>query len=108
VVYIPDSTDTSVFILGAVNHQGVFSLTPQMSFMDALSQAGGLTKDGNFSDVRLVRPSAGVDMKIDMTDILAPQKNLNVAINEGDIIFVTGHGTSQFGYIMQQINPLKH
>jgi polysaccharide export outer membrane protein len=102
VVYIPDSTDTSVFILGAVNHQGVFSLTPQMSFMDALSQ------DGNFSDVRLVRPSAGVDMKIDMTDILAPQKNLNVAINEGDIIFVTGHGTSQFGYIMQQINPLKH
>ena len=105
VVYIPDSTDTSVFVLGAVNHPGVFSLTPQMSFMDALSQAGGVTKDGNFNELHLIRPSADVNMKIDMSDILAPQKNLNVAINEGDIIFVPRHGISQFGYIMQQINP---
>jgi len=105
VVYIPDSTDTSVFVLGAVNRPGVFSLTPQMSFMDALSQAGGLTKDGNFNELHLIRPSAGVNMKIDMTDILTPQKNLNVAINEGDIIFVPRTGVSKFGYLMQQINP---
>ena len=105
VVYIPDSTDTSVFVLGAVNHPGVFSLTPQMSFMDALSQAGGVTKDGNFHELHLIRPSADVNMEIDMSDILAPQKNLNVAINEGDIIFVPRHGVSKIGYILQQINP---
>ena len=105
VVYIPDSTDTSVFVLGAVNHPGVFSLTPQMSFMDALSQAGGPTKDGNFNELHLIRPSEGVNMKIDMVDILSPQISQNVAIKEGDIIYVPRHGISQIGYIMQTLNP---
>jgi len=105
VVYIPDATDTSVFVLGAVNQPGVFRLTPQMSFMDALGQAGGVTKDGNFHELHLIRPSADVNMTIDMSDMLSPQKNLNVAINEGDIIFVPRHGVSKIGYILQQINP---
>jgi polysaccharide export outer membrane protein len=105
VVYIPDSTDTSVFVLGAVNRPGVFSLTPQMSFMDALSQAGGLTKDGNFHELHLIRPGSDVNMQIDLSDFLSPQKKLNVAINEGDIIFVPRHNVSKIGYILQQINP---
>ncbi|UOA09133.1 polysaccharide biosynthesis/export family protein [Methylobacter sp. S3L5C] len=105
VIYIPDSTDTSVFVLGAVNHPGVFSLTPQMSFMDALGQAGGPTKDADFNELHLIRPGSNVNMKIDMSDILAPQKNLNVAINEGDIIYVPHSGISKIGYIVQQINP---
>lgn len=105
VVYIPDSTDTSVFVLGAVNRPGVFSLTPQMSFMDALGQAGGMTRDGDFNEIHLIRPGSDVNLEIDMVELLSPQKNLNVAINEGDIIYVPRHGISQFGYIMQQINP---
>ncbi len=105
VVYIPDSSDTSVFVLGAVNKPGVFTLSPQMSFMDALSQAGGLTKDGNFNELHLIRPSAGVNMRIDMTDLLAPNKKMIVAINEGDIIFVPRTGVSKIGYLMSQINP---
>lgn len=105
VVYIPDSSDTSVFVLGEVNRPGVFSLTPQMSFMDALSQAGGITTDGDFSEIHLIRPSADANMKIDMEDILGTQKSLNVAINEGDIIYVPRHGISQFGYVLQKLNP---
>jgi len=105
VIYIPDATDTSVFVLGAVNAPGVFRLTPQMSFMDALAGAGGLTKDGNSHDIHLIRPSANANMQIDMTDLLKPQGALNVAINEGDIIFVPKHNVSKIGYIVQQINP---
>lgn len=105
VVYIPDASDTSVFVLGAVNKPGVFTLSPQMSFIDALSQAGGLTKDGNFNEVHLIRPSAGVNMAIDMTELLAPNKDKIVAINEGDIIFVPRHGVAKIAYLMQQINP---
>ncbi len=105
VVYIPDATDTAVFVLGAVNTPGVLRLTPQMSFMDAISQAGGITKDGNFSEVHLIRPSADVNMVIDMSDVLTPQKNLNVAINEGDIIFVPRSKAAKIGYILQEINP---
>ena len=105
VVYIPDATDTSVFVLGAVNTPGVFRLTPQMSFMDALGQAGGLTKEGNYHDIHLIRPTEQVNMQIDMDDVLAPQPDLNVGIKEGDIIFVPRHNVSKVGYMVQQINP---
>lgn len=105
VVYIPDATDTSVFVLGEVHQPGVLRLTPQMSFMDALGQAGGLTKDGNSHDVHLIRPGANVNRSIDMTDLLKPQINLNVVMNEGDIIYVPRNGASKIGYLMQQINP---
>jgi len=105
VVYIPDATDTAVFVLGAVNTPGVLRLTPQMSFMDAISQAGGITKDGDFNELHLIRPSADVNMVINMSDILTPQKNLNVAINEGDIIYVPRSTVSKIGYIIQQVNP---
>lgn len=44
-------------------------------------------------------------MQIDLSDFLSPQKKLNVAINEGDIIFVPRHNVSKIGYILQQINP---
>lgn len=105
VVYIPDASDTSVFVLGAVDHPGVFRLTPQMSFIDALGQAGGLTKDGNYHDIHLIRPNEKVNMQIDMDDLLEPQPALNVAIKEGDIIFVPRHNVSKVSYILQQISP---
>lgn len=105
VVYIPDATDTSIFVLGAVNQPGVFRLTPQMSFMDVLGQAGGLTKEGNYHDIHLIRPNEKVNMQIDMDDLLEPQPALNVTINEGDIIFVPRHNVSKVSYILQQISP---
>jgi polysaccharide export outer membrane protein len=104
-VYIPDASDTSVFVLGAVDHPGVFRLTPQMSFMDALGQAGGLNKEGNSHNIHLIRPNEKVNMQIDMDDLLEPQPALNVAIKEGDIIFVPRHNVSKVSYILQQINP---
>jgi polysaccharide biosynthesis/export protein len=105
VVYIPDSSDTSVFVLGAVHRPGVVTLTPQMSFMDALAQSGGVTEDGDFNEVHLIRPSADANMEIDMADLLAPQKNLDVAVKEGDIIYVPRNGISQIGYFMQKLSP---
>lgn len=105
VVYIPDATDTSVFVLGAVNTPGVFHLTPQMSFIDALGQAGGLTKDGNYHDIHLIRPSEKVNMQIDMDDVLEPKASVNVAIKEGDILFIPRHNVSKIGYVIQQVNP---
>jgi polysaccharide export outer membrane protein len=44
-------------------------------------------------------------MQIDMDDLLEPQPALNVAIKEGDIIFVPRHNVSKVSYILQQINP---
>jgi len=104
-VYIPDSTDTSVFVLGAVIKPGVYRLTPQMSFMDALSQSGGPTADASLSALHLVRPARQAHLIIDMYDVLHPDPNLNVSMEEGDIIYVARSWESKLGYIMQKINP---
>ena len=104
-VYIPDSTDTSVYVLGAVQKPGVFRLTPQMSFMDALSQSGGPTPDANLASLHLVRPSKQAHLEIDMEDLLHPDPNLNMSIEEGDIIYVARSWESKVGYVIQKINP---
>jgi polysaccharide biosynthesis/export protein len=41
VVYIPDADDQLVYVMGEVNKPGAYRLTPDMSFMDAVAQAGG-------------------------------------------------------------------
>ena len=40
----PGLDDTPVYVLGEVKKPGAYRLTPEMSLLDALSQAGGPTK----------------------------------------------------------------
>lgn len=105
VVYIPDSTDTSVYVLGEVKEPGVYRLTPQMSFLDVLTQAGGPTVDANTHSLHLVRPSKNAHVEIDLPDLLVPDPKLNVAIEEGDIIYVPRSNAAKFGYFLQRLNP---
>ena len=44
VVFIPDSSETAVYVLGAVAKPGSYRLTPRMTLLDALAQAGGATE----------------------------------------------------------------
>ena len=104
-VYIPDVTDTSVFVLGAVSKPGVFRLTPQMSFLDALGQAGGPTVDADTGSLHLIRPAQGVNLQVDLEDILQPAPGQNVSMEEGDIIYVPRSGVAKVGYILQKVNP---
>jgi len=104
-VYIPDAADTSVFVLGAVNKPGVFRLTPQMSFLDALGQAGGATVDADLNTLHLIRPTKQVNLEIDLENILRPDPNLNLSMEEGDIVYVPRNGVAKVGYILQKINP---
>jgi polysaccharide export outer membrane protein len=104
-VYIPDATDTSVFVLGAVSKPGGFRLTPQMSVMDALSQAGGPTVDANLHELHLIRPVKRVNLEIDLESVLSPDPNLIVSMEENDILYVPHNGVAKIGYILQKINP---
>lgn len=105
VVYIPDAFDTSVFILGAVGQPGAYRLTPQMSFLDALGQAGGATLDADTRQMRLIRPGKNQNLEVDMDELLKPNPGLNVVMEEGDIVFVPRNGIAKVGYILQKINP---
>ncbi|MBK1699970.1 SLBB domain-containing protein [Thiococcus pfennigii] len=105
LVYIPDSFDTPVYVLGAVTTPGVYRLTPQMSFLDALSQAGGPTKDANLNRIHVIRPDEQVHLTFSMKQLLEPDPSLNIAMEEGDVIYLQRSGIAKVGYILQQINP---
>lgn len=105
MLYIPDASDTPVYVLGEVENPGVYRLTPQMSFMDALSQAGGPTRDANLRRIHVIRPGERVHLTFSLMQLLKPDPSLNVAMREGDIIYVARGNISQIGYILENFNP---
>jgi polysaccharide export outer membrane protein len=105
VVYIPDAFDTTVFILGAVGKPGAYRLTPQMSFLDALGQAGGPTLDADLTRLHVIRPHKNQNLRVDLNDLLKPDPGLNVAMEEGDILYVTRNDIAKVGYVLQKLTP---
>lgn len=106
LIYIPDSSDTSVYVLGQVKNPGVYRYTPEMTFMDALGQAGGLTEDAVQFQVYLIRPSEKMNVAVDIREFLKPRPNVNVQLREGDILYVPKSGIAKVGYVLQQLSPL--
>ena len=105
VVYIPDTRDTTVYVLGEVNKPGIYPLMPKMLFLDALGQAGGPNSDANTDEIRLIRPSQGLNQEVALDRILAPDRSLNVALEDGDIVYVPRRGIADVGYFLRQVNP---
>jgi polysaccharide export outer membrane protein len=105
VVYIPDASDRQVFVLGAVHKPGALRLTSRMSFVDALGQAGGPTPDAHQGEIHLIRPQKGVNLKIDLGEIMKPDPSLSLALEHGDIIYVPMNTASKIGFILQRANP---
>lgn len=105
VVNIPDAFDTSVYVMGSVERPGAYRLTAQMSFLDALSQAGGPSVDGNPQEIHVIRPKRNQNLEINLEDILAGDPNRIVALEEGDIIYVPRNNVAKIGYILQKLNP---
>ncbi|MFM8443557.1 MAG: polysaccharide biosynthesis/export family protein, partial [Methylococcus sp.] len=105
VVYIPDAFDTSVYVLGYVGKPGAYRLTPQMSLLDALAQAGGPSEDSDRNHIHLIRPDKGVNLEVDLEELLTPDQKLIVALKEGDIIYVPRNGVEKFSYLLRKLSP---
>ena len=73
--------------------------------MDALAQAGGHTRDSMPSNILLVRPSQNRRVSISLDDVLGPVNTSNVALEPGDILYVTTNLLADFGYLMEKLNP---
>jgi polysaccharide export outer membrane protein len=105
VVYIPDAFDTSVFVMGYVPKPGAYPLTPQMSLLDVLAQAGGPNEDSDRNHIHLIRPDMGVHLEVDLEELLAPDPKKIVALKEGDIIYVPRNGVEKFSYLLRKLSP---
>jgi polysaccharide export outer membrane protein len=105
IVFIPDSSDTSVYVLGAVTKPGSYRLTPRMTVLDALAQAGGATENAEAARIGIYRAGAKQVEIIDMAVLIDPTRRVNYALEDGDVVFVPNSGIADFGYVMRQIAP---
>ena len=104
IVYIPDSDDQLIYVLGAVKNPGAFRLTPTMTFIDAIALAGGLGPEAKHT-VNIVRPAEKIERHISFDDLIKARPDLNYSLREGDIIYVPERRMAKVGYYIDKIAP---
>lgn len=105
LIYIPDSFDTLMYVMGAVQKPGAYRLTPDMSVMDALAQAGGPNEDADENEIAIYRPGQEAVERIPLKSLLTADRKLNFALEEGDVIYVQKKGIAEVGYFLRQLLP---
>ena len=105
LVLVPEDGDLPIYVLGQVMKPGPYRFVRGMSFMDAISQAGGPTRDSLPSNILLVRPSLNRRVAVSIDDILGPVNTSNVVLESGDIIYVPTNLLADLGYLLEKINP---
>lgn len=105
IVFIPDSSDTSIYVLGQVGKPGSYRLTPRMTVLDAIAQAGGPTEDAKPEHIGLYRAGSNTTEVISFAELINPARRKNYALEDGDVLFLPRSGLGEFGYFMRQITP---
>ena len=105
IVFIPDSSDTAVYVLGQVPKPGSYRLTPRMTVLDAIAQAGGPNEDAQPQEIGVYRAGAQKVEIIAFADVINPARRANYALEDGDVIFIPRSNLAEFGYFMRQISP---
>lgn len=77
-------------VLGEVRKPGAYEILGQVSLMEAISIAGGLTPIANKDKIKLIRNEDGgeVTSMIDMDDAMEGKKESNSWVRGGDVIVV--------------------
>lgn len=105
IVFIPDSSDTSVYVLGAVPKPGSYRLTPRMTVLDVLAQAGGPNEDAAPQQIGVYRAGAKQVEIIAFADLLDVTRRVNYALEDGDVVFIPKSNLAEMGYVMRQLSP---
>jgi polysaccharide export outer membrane protein len=106
-LYIPLATDRFVSVLGQVGAPGIFMHRRGMRLTEALSAAGGITRGGDKTDVRLVRgPLEKPTVYRSSLAAIADGEEHDVALAPGDVVFVQDHPMEDAGEVFGVLAPL--
>lgn len=105
LVYVPDPDDQLVYVMGQVKNPGPYPLTANMSFLEALSKAGGPNDSAAQGKIILARPDQNLQQIVDLGNVVQQGGN-NYQLQPGDIVYVPKSGLAKLGYVLQQISPI--
>jgi polysaccharide export outer membrane protein len=96
-IFIQEFRSNKVFVMGEVNRPGLHVLHGNTTFLELLSEAGGLTKDAGDKAIikRKSNPSAGNEsiITIDLKGLIEKgNASLDVPIMDSDSIYITKAG----------------
>ncbi len=94
MISLSESHSRKFFVYGAVEHPGSFTLEDSnMTILRAISIAGGFTRFGSSSRVKMLRPKAeghGYEtVKINIKAVMAGDSQADMLLQNGDIIVVS-------------------
>jgi len=90
-VTLVESRSRKIYLLGKVNSPGELVMEKNMTFLQAISRAGGLGEWADTSDIRLIRKIDGVErtFRIDYEAIISGgDLTQNILLQPDDTIFV--------------------
>lgn len=105
LVYVPDADSQLIYVMGEVKNPGAYPLTANMSFLEALTRAGGTMESAQTGKVVLERPDKNLQEVIDL-EHLVEKGQANYQLEAGDIVYVPKSGLAKIGYALQQLNPI--
>lgn len=92
-VALKESRSKNFFVYGEVTTPGSYPISENMTVFRALSVAGGFTKFGSSSRVKILRPhkeGPGYQLiKVDMKDILDGKVEADIPILPGDVVVIS-------------------
>jgi polysaccharide export outer membrane protein len=106
-LYVPSEVGQLVTVLGQARTPRAMVHRAGLRLTHALALAGGITRDGNWSDVRVVRGDAA-HLRVYSTSVaeIVDGRASDVVLAPGDIVYVASAGHADVRDVMASITPL--
>jgi len=107
IVYIPEHQESLISVLGEVQHPGPVPLLPDSTLVQLLANAGGITeKAGGNPMISITERSTNRIQYIRFKELLTLPGGTDIALHDGDVVYVPRSGLTKVGYFFQQIGPM--
>ena len=108
VIYIPESSDELVYVLGEVQTPGAIQIRGGMTVLKAVMLAGGINKNADPEKVFVIRQQTlkGDVIRVSLKELLENGDfTKNFSLMPNDIIYVSPGGMTKFNYAIEKIMP---
>jgi polysaccharide export outer membrane protein len=106
VVVVPPALHGRIIVLGDVRKPQTFPFRQGMRLTEVLADAGGLTREADAADVRVLRGGFAHPRiyRANVNDLLLAKRS-DVVLAAGDVVFVTEHWLASVGDVLARVVP---